>query len=896
MLIIFLNFFYLNAFLNQDTLINEENYNENDYISNNLKASVDVSMLLNPFTQNLDIIREFFEKNYKSGLDFDISTFFRYGDTTGIITDDIIYSEDNILLYKSLFKSELTKTEIFDSYLKLQSTPLWYDGNGQYKYGFVKSISNSTGEIANDDRYLIDNLLPIFLLIENIGDDIDNINIQGKFPKDSIEEMFYLVNSSEFWDMNKKGFYNHNSTSSKYMESNFYGILANLLIHRTYHQLNLNNYVKNRAYYLANQTMNAIINFMWNPTDKAFYHNANLNWGTPLAGQKYYHLSVNALGIITLLEFWIETGMQNDSDYLLKAIQLYNSLNDKMWNSVNKVYYNIAQPSWVIFDNSYNLKANALMLRACLKLFEFTGNITYYNRAIEIFNSFETNFYDNINTAYDFSLTNSSKSLNSNLKLCEAYLKASEIYSSTVLNSEYNLTKEVPSFAFNQDVMNLTSVYSYKKVALFYNVSTDKYDSLTIWYNITDADIKYLFKYPNGTFLYQFDHQILSPATSHTLIHPIEETLPIKNGYFVYIWANTSYFGIAETIKRFNVFSGLINESVEGLVNILYQGPIVNITLPINYTRTDNLTLTASLEGENIVNFPSHQVNFTVSEEIIDVRFNLTARFGAIPGPSEIIFKIKKGNILYLQVREVIEIGYSFDYSNLIYQSKVVRGDNVYVSLNLINFLPNATQNLNISFTGVSENTIDSFIQEETLIEKEIKTVSYSLKTSETIKTRSIQIKMEILQNTTVYYKEVLSIELIPKYEIISASFPEISTQGANAYIIIIIKNNLHTAEEFSLFINGREVQTNINELVYGENRIVKSIVPTKNPYDFETKSYRLLLMDSADEEIVRFYFTVSLQLSTFNFVIFYLLPSIIPIGIILYFVSKEIKHKKLRR
>jgi hypothetical protein len=305
--------------------------------------------------------------------------------------------------------------------------------------------------------------------------------------------------------------------------------------------------------------------------------------------------------------------------------------------------------------------------------------------------------------------------------------------------------------------------------------------------------------------------------------------------------------------------------------------------------------LTTSLKGDDIVNYSSRDINFTYGDRII-VPFNLTARFGATPGPSEIIFRINKGSILYLEVKKVIEIGYSFDYTNLIHQSKVVSGDNLFVSLSVINFLPNATQSLNISFEGLVVDTIEEFIQEEMLAENEIISVFYYLKTFENIKNDTLAVKMRILQNETVYYAEEFTVEIIQKYDILSVSFPNRVPQGVSAYFIIFIQNNGESSEPFSLFLNEIEIQTNIDMLVPGENKIMISVVPTNNPYEFGTKNYRIAIEDNEGMEIARFYFTVSLELSTINLMLFYLLPGIIPIGIVLYFISKELKHKKLRR
>ena len=89
---------------------------------------------------------------------------------------------------------------------------------------------------------------------------------------------------------------------------------------------------------------------------------------------------------------------------------------------------------------------------------------------------------------------------------------------------------------------------------------------------------------------------------------------------------------------------------------------------------------------------------------------------------------------------------------------------------------------------------------------------------------------------------------------------------------------------------------TNIPELTTGENTIVVKITPTINPYEFGIKKYKIVLKDSQDDEIERFYFELMIELSTLNFVIFYLVPILVPIGIILFFKNKDIKHKKLRR
>ena len=93
------------------------------------------------------------------------------------------------------------------------------------------------------------------------------------------------------------------------------------------------------------------------------------------------------------------------------------------------------------------------------------------------------------------------KDLYVNLKVCETYLEAFNIYNSTRLTSFYNETDQIPDFIFNQDTLNITSIYSFIKTNKYYNTSTDNYETFTVEYKIDDASISYIFKNPEQVIL-----------------------------------------------------------------------------------------------------------------------------------------------------------------------------------------------------------------------------------------------------------------------------------------------------------------------------------------------------------------------------------------------------------
>ena len=896
----FLFLFVFNVFYFNDNIIQDFN-NQNEIFSRDndnfditdLDLAAGPEIFEDPFKINFEKIWNFFKSNYKSDLDMDIETYYRIGNNLGVVTYDKVYSVDNLLLYKTLLKDETDAFETFDSYLKLRDSPLWYQNSiDQNEYGFVRAVDNTTGQIFDDNRYLIDNLMPIFLLIDNIGTEINSFSINSIYPKDSIEEVFYLINSSQFWDDTYEGFFDHNSTTNKYAESNMYATLAALEIRRIYDELNLDITIKNRAYELANITIDKLLNELWDNTDGGFEYYGLNDWSSE-PGSTYKYLQTNALGIITLLEYWIDSGMQNDSTYIKNATLLFNKM-EALWDSGFNAYEQFRDSSWIgipIVNATYiNLEANSMMMSACLKLFEYTGNLTYYDRAWQLYNTFESSFYDSSVNSYKKSIdpVDNDKDFHANLKLCEAYLEAYNIYNDTRLNSFYNVTNEIPDFIFNQDTLNITSVYSYIKTDNFYNTSTKNYEPFTVEYKIDDASISYIFKNPEQEIMNTITQPITD--TSTTLLYNITDALEIGSGYYLQIFANSTNFGSSHILKQFNVISGLINSSIQGLPQILYQGPVVNVTIPINNTRSKDVNLTVSIEGADIV---SEIQNITfITNVLTNVSFNLTTTLGAAIGPNTISFKFKEGNITYLEIIKVIDIGHSFDYSSFIYENSVVNGESASVSMILTNFLPNSTQTFNISY--YQDDTVINK-EEIFLLEKEIKTAHFILNYSET-ETHNINVTMKISKNETIFYTRQFNVEILPKYEILIASFPETVEQGTTAQFTLTIQNNQDISESFSLYVNGEEVKTNLNGLGSGINIIVFEVIPSINPYDFGKKSYTFELRDSSNNPIAKYYYEVQLELSSFNLIVFYILPVLIPICIVLIYKNKDIKQKLLRR
>ena len=902
----FLNFIFIqnqNSFSDYPFINKNENIETTDpYL---LDTANDISELQDPFTINFSNIWSYFSANFLSDLtDYSISTYIRAKDSGGTTVDNGVYSLDNLLLYNSLLDVEYDQEETFEKYIQLKSTPLWYENDtSKFEYGFVGTIDGTSGEITDSNRYLIDNLMPIFLFLGDGTENLDDITYTGVSAKETLENTFLLINSSQYFKAVENGFLDFNSTSSGsiyQMKSNFYTILAYYQIYRNWEYIESDVISIDYVYDTANSIMNNSIEKMWDNENKGFYKSADENWDKTSTEDPFKFLDVNALGILALLDYWIENEeMNTNSLYFKNATLLYNIMEEALWKSSSGAYQHAESISWSgIAGEQYkkfDLESNALMMKACLKLFEVTGNITYYNRALEIYNTFENSMFDITNNAYKTSfgdIDNTNLNFSCNLMLIRTYLKAFEMYNSTFLDSNFNVSGKT-DYIFNQGIINITSDYYFEKTISYSNPTSGSKTSR--YNNITGGYITYIFRYPNETIITEIQNVIQNNIT--TLIYPIKDKLPILDGYTLSIKANSTYFRVAFTNLIFNIISGLENVGIIGRDKIdeeddFYQGQTENITIEIFSYYNVNLTLNVSLSGFGINN-TLISLNFENNSQTL-VELDIEAEFDAISGVRTINVTFSNGSIVYLEIPIIIYITDALTYSNLIYSSDVVPGNYIQISLDLINYLPNNNQSLNLTFTG--EYIVGQIRYPLTLDEAETKTMTTRIFVSSDINVDSIEIYMNILKGNNTIKSQKLTVNILLKFEIISIHFPEKVIQGVPSKLILIIKNNQESAEEFSLIINDDKVDTNLEELLPGENRVEVEVLPTFNPYEFGYQKFYIELEDGAEDIILKDYFESEIQLSTINLLLFYVLPIAVPIVIILYYKNKDIKIKLLRR
>ncbi|MFX1237056.1 MAG: hypothetical protein ACFE8P_04975, partial [Promethearchaeota archaeon] len=646
-------------------------------------AAIPEEWLICPYTKNKSDIYAFLNSNFNTS--YSDLLYFRKGNEDGTaFYDESVYSIDNLLYYKTLAqqKQAYSGNYISSMYNDLTQTNLM---SSQGYGGFVGSINGTSGGVIDGNRYLLDNLIPIFVLMENY--------VSGSLG--FINDVSSLL-ENEFWDGDDYGYYHSNSSSSANKDAidNLYAVMANLLIYKTLGDTT--------SYLRANQTMYKLMSHMWNETYLGFDIEKDEHWGNTGANLK--RLDVNAIGIMTLVDYWMVT---NISSYLHNASLLYNRLNARLWSSEGAYHITSSDPLWTTpssdEDRIISSEANALMMQACLKLFEATGNMTYYDKAYELFKTFENKFYDSTNNAYGYInypgvYQSNNKNMTSNLRVLEAYLDAAEIYHSFEVIASFEGGQALPNFIFNQDKMNITTRLSYQA---FQNVSY--YSNIEINYSIrTSNEVGY-----GWTIINQTSGITGGTYKTHNFSYDITDAMPVKTNYSVLIWTYSEKYQYDEIVLYFNVVSGLEVETIINLEEVLYQGPTRNVTLPVNNTRNENVTLDVAMEGANIVNKTILGVFFQ-SNNMTYVSFNLTTKQNAVLGEDEIIFRFTDGSIEFLEIHAPITIGDSFKYTPLIYRDELVSGDLMDINFNLVNYLPSDSQTINVSFLG---SAIETMIQ-----------------------------------------------------------------------------------------------------------------------------------------------------------------------------------------
>ncbi|MHA1356940.1 MAG: AGE family epimerase/isomerase [Candidatus Helarchaeota archaeon] len=309
---------------------------------------------------------------------------------TVIVSAPLLTVADIIGVYQSTFGNifvvytllKLAQVTGLGDYLTLSNLTMHSLYETAFSNAFVENASAEEHTYYTETNAL--GILALMKLYEETGD--------SSFLKKVNETWFFL--KENLWDSNMQGY--NTSTDDPFTKN----LLGNCLM--TWANLEIANSnssifdsIRINASLYANLTLNLINQFMWDPVNTAYYFNASADWAPITSGNTVKRTYENVIMIQTLLNYnQFYPNNSNKTIYDERINQTIRFLLDNLWDSdVGGFYYGAAENGTQQDTDKYVFGNNWAIL-ALLKLYEVTGNFSYYLLSEECNNFINTYLWD----------------------------------------------------------------------------------------------------------------------------------------------------------------------------------------------------------------------------------------------------------------------------------------------------------------------------------------------------------------------------------------------------------------------------------------------------------------------------------------------------------------------
>ncbi|MHA1338501.1 MAG: hypothetical protein ACTSRZ_01270 [Promethearchaeota archaeon] len=866
--LIFIIMLGLNIFIaksNMNSIYQNDTYNSKDYMLDSVSPSTEE--LPNRYSPFFNHSLEDGEQYYKLTLTEYSTLLYRHSfNNTGEfnITDSNVYSSDQ---FYYLMSSIATDSEFFVPiyYQWYKDTYLWDNDTG----GFFTKIDENLTKIT-DEKSCFDNALAILGLIAGIG-------FYSPEIESLVNEQWNNLNNL-FWDP-LYNLFNHSTTQTSVKHSSD-NLLAAIAAFNIAKQAEFNSSPS-----LLNSSKSKGIEIM-EEVNSTFYIATEAYPGfkeTTSDSDKY--LLTNALGIIALLEWNIAEGYDNDSKQVQQAIKIYNFMKTHLYNSTHNMYnYKSDNAGIGSFDYNLRLLENAWMLKAIAELFKSTGNITYYEDALKLFYGIENTLYDSANYGYNdvFGPEDSDiKSVGSYSMLLNALAELKNCYDS----AEISIFKNQTSYLYlNVTQFNVTINLNY---SLKYNYNTTEVNSKWNYdIPIENAKITFILRYENNSIIEKINTTTDSDGNA-TLIYSLDG-LPMGK-YSLTVLANKSGYCLEFNNDTLELTSGLIIIEYIKDFDKLYQGETKEINVSIGSLRHDNITCNLTLSGEDFAETYKNNIlieNYTLTYAII----NITVNDFASPGIKNITLSLFNNSLLLYNTTLEIEISFAIEVESVFYNPYILDNNPSSIEIKITNNRKQLSETqLQVETSGIYFESSIQLLSQINASETKIYTVSLIPKENAIYGTTEFNINLSRAGVTVFSYNFTITLKPSLIVNKISASTTVI--HGQKPMLGIEIQNYNSTPQQITVKVNGKEQWS--GKVYYGKNNFAIELdAPYLNPYDIKSKIYSIEIYKEG-QLIAQDTFSISQQLSISNLVVFYIIPVVVPISLMLYFKHKQLEFEK---
>jgi len=760
-------------------------------------------------------------------------------------------------------------------------TPLWDATNG----GFYSEMDSSLTTVSSEKK-AFDNLLYILSLIEGKQYATDQSSLISKIT------MQWGDTVDEFWDDTNNAF-NHSNAAllKRYSADNFLAVIVAFSIYRS--SLFTSTF-RNNAKLYGVDIMTAFNTAMYDGINgqESFYNTSNLD-NTIGSNSKNKNLFTNALGILALLEWNIINGYEKNSIEVLKAEKIWRFLNNKLYDGGYNLYIhetNVNGTIPIVPDgaNMYLLE-NAWMLKATLELFKHTGNTTYYEKALDHFGGIEENLYDSVNYGYTSLFGSSEKSMDSYGMLLYSVYDFHDIFT----QSQISITLNQSEYIYQVDTqMNFSLSFNIKMQFSYPIIS----QSWSISAPIINADITYILRYTENNTIVSTDTAMTNGTGQDVFLYDLSALSSVYD-YKLNIRCNKTGYDVGILTTDVPLSAGIEIVETSKLYDTLHQGDTVQLKIIYTSSLPNDLNAITKTSGVNFIEESSLRHIITREDEIDGkteslVVVNISAREDAELGP-QFLDIIVLNNFSVPIFLEKIELD----------MFSVVEVSSIFISQYLVNFTPT-----NLQFTFFNHRSMENenvsvevngtaFVYSNTTIIDLLplveKSVSIPLIPNNKAKMGVLAFKITVWRDYTVIFHQEFTILAVPEIEILVLYSDQLQIlQGQTPSITVRIQNYNSSAKQIRILSNGDLITE--KTIPTGETGFLVELGrPIRNPYNIGEETYELTILDGTGEILATKVIMVNVKPSTLNIFLFYVIPILIPVGIIVYFKYKEFEQIK---
>ncbi|MHA1775831.1 MAG: hypothetical protein ACTSWC_03595 [Promethearchaeota archaeon] len=809
----------------------------------------------------------------------ELPLYFAQSDRSGeTITDNKHYFEDAVIFLNGLASMlDYSNEEILAYFNQLKDYKFWDSESGEqgfYSYIDSQSFENSSVKALKGNAQYI---LSLNKLLENTATNSEATNL--------IQAQWTVLNDI-FYD-SKHYLYNHtDSDGQKYMEDQFLAALSGYLINK----YNLPNAASAKT--RADDVMKLLIDehdsgnyFIFK--NNAFDYKRNFDLS---ASSSVMDLKTNAYGILALLEWFLADELVENSNYLRveKAEAIFNNFYHHLWSNSYSLFMNTMwKPgaNIVVLDDTIDVVANSIMLLAVERLYQITGNFSYFEIAMKMFNGLEKNMRDSAYGTYYTSVNatsgqyNDIKSLKTHANIINAYNELNDFGQQSSLTLDLNQTEFIKDEA---NPLNVSAEYF-----LDFTLSSGDFTKQKI-YDIFNATFSFVFRAPNGTII---ESQEISGNNSGKC-------------FVLFNFEDNMEFGEYHVSLRVN-YTGISTQFASSVFNLQPGIEIVNLTLQSSKIRCgENFNVSFQIDSEKITNITADiQIegdwinNQTIFNQLIQAETLNNYSFTVIVdqvaefGNSNIIIKILNNSLEYaessieymiyssieiISVQQVATVFRARNFTTIVsVENKMGFAESIIMELSGDNISP-INLSLNLAAYQIETVELTSFVQLDTSLGD----LSYDFQISR--KSDNSEIKTYSLSSKVKNPLEFLYI-----------TPPEKAYQWRQNSIICSIQNNMDDPQGIQVYLNDQLVSS-LSSVAPGENILSIPISKTlRNPYELGIKSFRIEIYDSNGLLLYQDTITTQVEPSLGSILLGYVLPLAIPIIGIVIVKHMALENKK---